>query len=190
MVKSRDEAVWFHSASEWRAWLETHHDDATDIWLGLSKAHVQGGVAYADAVDEALCFGWIDGITHTVDADGFTVRFTPRKAKSPWSATNLRRISALRAEGRVHPAGLAAFERRQPLPYPVDEAGEPVFASDLRQRFAAHAGAWEWFESRTPSYRRQATVWVMSAKREDTRDRRLLELIEASAEGRPAPSLS
>ena len=190
MAKARNEATWFQSSSEWRAWLESHHDSAPEIWLGLSKAHVEGGVAYPDAVDEALCFGWIDGITHGVDVDGFTVRFTPRKAKSSWSATNLRRISELKAEGRVHPAGLAAFERRHPLPYPVDDAGEPVFADGARQRFASHAGAWEWFESRTPSYRRQATVWVMSAKREETRERRLLELIEASAEGRPVPSLS
>jgi uncharacterized protein YdeI (YjbR/CyaY-like superfamily) len=190
MAKARDEAVWFASVGEWRSWLETHHATAVEIWLGLSKSHVRGGVAYPDAVDEALCFGWIDGITHTVDADGFTVRFTPRKAKSSWSAINLRRISGLRADGRVQPAGLAAFERRQPLPYQVDEAGEPVFGDELRQRFGSQAGAWEWFESRTPSYRRQATVWVMSAKREDTRERRLRELIDASAEGRPVPSLS
>jgi len=190
MVKLRSEAVWLDTAAAWRAWLATNHATSSEIWLGLSKSHVAGGISYPDAIDEALCFGWIDGITHTVDADGFTVRFTPRTTKSGWSAINIRRISELIAEGRVHPAGLAAFERRTPPPYPVDKDGDPLLSDNLNARFVVHQKSWQWFCSAAPGYRRQAIVWVMSAKRAETRDRRLASLIEASSRAAKVRELS
>jgi uncharacterized protein YdeI (YjbR/CyaY-like superfamily) len=183
VVKQRDEAVWFASPAEWRSWLEANHASAGEIWVGLRKAHVSGGVSYKEALDEALCFGWIDGITHTVDADGYTIRFTPRQPKSIWSAVNLKRIEELIAEGRVQEAGLRTYrgrdESRAGL-YSFEQA-EIAFSDEFLEQFRAEGAAWAWFEEQPPGYRRQATWWVMSAKRPETRERRLATLIEDSA---------
>jgi len=186
MVKARDEAVWFANPAEWRAWLETNHGTARELWVGIRKKHIAAGIDYHEALDEALCFGWIDGVTHTVDADGYTIRFTPRKASSIWSAVNIKRIAELRAEGRLHEAGLRAFEERNP-----DRAGLYTHEQETLEcspamlaRFQANPGAWTWFQAQPPGYRRQATWWVIGAKREETRDRRLATLIDDSANER------
>ena len=187
MAKERSEVTWFASSAEWRAWLEEHHATETEIWLGVRKKHVPVGLSYAEGVDEALCFGWIDGITHTVDADGYTLRFTPRKPKSIWSAVNLKRIEELIAEGRVHESGLATYRGRDESRAGLytHEQDEIVLSDEFQLQFEANSAAWAWFQSRPPGYQRQAIWWVMSAKRPETRDRRLATLIEDSANERP-----
>lgn len=186
MVKARDEATWFSTPAAWRAWLEANHDTATELWVGISKKHVEGGVSYGEAVDEALCFGWIDGITHGVDEDGYMQRFTPRKRTSIWSAVNLGKMDRLIAEGRVHPAGLKAWAERDPDRQGLYSFEQPFVRFDdaMIARFQANDLAWTWFESQPPGYQRQATWWVTSAKKPETRERRLAKLIEESSQGR------
>lgn len=186
VVKARDEVVWFETPAAWRAWLEEHHATASEIWVGLRKKHVATGIVYHEALDEALCYGWIDGITHTVDADGYTIRFTPRTRKSIWSAVNLKRIAELIGEGRVHESGLREYDGRDPSRAGLYsfEQDEIAFPHDFLARFQANAAAWTWFQSRPPGYRRQATWWVIGAKRPETRDRRLATLIDDSANQR------
>jgi uncharacterized protein YdeI (YjbR/CyaY-like superfamily) len=186
MAKTRDEVTWFDAPAAWRAWLETNHDTATEIWLGISKKHVNGGVSYVDAVEEGLCFGWIDGVTHTVDTDGYAQRFTPRTRTSNWSAVNLERMQRLIAAGRVRPAGLRAFDERDPdrsEQYSFEQ-GEVALDAGMLVQFQAHPAAWAWFGSQPPGYRRLATWWVVSAKKPETRERRLATLIEDSANQR------
>jgi uncharacterized protein YdeI (YjbR/CyaY-like superfamily) len=186
LVKERDEAVWFASPGDWRAWLEQHYDTESEIWVGLRKKHAPIGITWYEAVGEALCFGWIDGLTHTVDADGYAIRFTPRKPRSIWSAVNLKRIEELIAEGRVHESGMREYEGRDRSRAGLYsfEQENVAFDEAMLVRFQANAAAWAWFEARPPGYRRQATWWVMSAKRPETRERRLATLIDDSANER------
>jgi uncharacterized protein YdeI (YjbR/CyaY-like superfamily) len=181
----------FASAAAFRAWLEAHGSDTPELLLRLFKTHASSrGLGYKGALDEALCFGWIDGVRHALDEDSFTVRFTPRKPRSRWSAVNVRRAKELVAEGRMRAPGLAAFEART-----ADSAGysfesrpaelPPAFT----KRFRANASAWAWFQAQAPWYRRTCAFWVMSAKREETRESRLSALVESSARGIPAPPL-
>jgi uncharacterized protein YdeI (YjbR/CyaY-like superfamily) len=141
---------------------------------------------YPEAVDEALCFGWIDGIGYGVDDEVYTNRFTPRRKGSNWSVANVRRVGELRAEGRMHPAGIAAFEARR-------EAGNGTYSyetrpvdlpAEYRTTLESDAAAWAWWQRQTPSYRRAATWWVVSAKQEATRRRRLATLVSDCAAGR------
>jgi uncharacterized protein YdeI (YjbR/CyaY-like superfamily) len=181
----------FASAAAFRAWLEEHGGDTPELPLRLFKVHARDrGLTYKEALDEALCFGWIDGVRRSLDADSFSVRFTPRKPRSRWSAVNVRRAKELVAEGRMRPPGLAAFEART-----ADSAGysfesrpaelPPAFT----KRFRANASAWAWFQAQAPWYRRTCAFWVMSAKREETRESRLAALVESSARGIPVPPL-
>lgn len=186
MVKRRDEATWFATPAGLREWLEEHHATETELWVGLRKKHVAGGVTWVEAVDEVLCYGWIDGVTHTVDANGYTSRITPRTPRSIWSAVNLKRIEELIALDLVRPAGLKAYRERD-----ITRAGlyafeqeSVAFDDDQAAAFAANEAAWTWFQSQPPGYRRQATWWVISAKRPETRTRRLAHLIDDSANER------
>ena len=177
----------FETPEELRAWLEAHHDTATELWVGFyKKATGRPSITYPQALDEALCYGWIDGVRKSVDAESYTTRFTARRRGSNWSAVNIRRVGELTALGRMRPPGLRAFEARDPSkssPYSSENA--PVdFAADLAAQFRANAAAWDFFQAQPPGYRRTATWWVMSAKREDTRRKRLATLIEDSAHGR------
>ena len=181
----------FASAAAFRAWLEAHHDDTRELVLRLFKKHASArGLTYREALDEALCYGWIDGVIRALDEDSFAQRFTPRRRGSRWSAVNVKRAKELIAERRMRPAGLAAFEART-----GDSAGysfetRPVgLPSALESRFRADAEAWAWWSSRPPWYRRTCTHWVMSAKREATRESRLAALVESSARGASAPPL-
>lgn len=185
------EPRFFRSASELRKWLEKHHARDSEILLGLYKkkaAHL--GLTYADALDEALCFGWIDGVRRSIDDERWTIRFTPRKPGSIWSKVNLAHVARLTEAGRMRPAGIAAFEARtakrtgvysfeQSKPSELD----PERAAKLRANAAAHA----FFTKQAPSYQRTAAFWVMSAKKDETRDRRLETLIACSARGEVAP---
>ena len=174
-------AEFFATPPEWRAWLEAYGDSVSEVWVGLHKQATGAlGLTWDEATDEALCFGWIDGLRQSVDKDRYRIRFTPRRAGSRWSAKNLKRFEELNAEGRVRPRGLAAYQRRSDQPSePTDEELSP----ELRERLEANGAAWVFFESQPPGYRRTALRWVMDAKREATRERRLAELIEDSANG-------
>lgn len=186
MAKARDEVTWFATPTGWRTWLEDNHATESEIWVGIRKKHVPIGITWPEAVDEALCFGWIDGLTHTVDADGYTCRITPRKPRSIWSSVNLKRIEELIAEGRVHPAGLRVYRERDESRAGLYSFEQDEIAFDAAQaaNFAAREAAWTWFQSQPLGYQRQATWWVVSAKRPETRERRLAQLIEDSASER------
>ncbi|HVL70038.1 MAG TPA: YdeI/OmpD-associated family protein [Vicinamibacterales bacterium] len=178
---------FFRAAAELRRWLERHHDREPELWVGFyRKDSGRGGLTYSEALDEALCFGWIDGVRKRFDEESYVQRFTPRQAKSYWSAVNTKRVEELKKAGRMHPAGLAAFERRDkgaPARYSFERAAAALGAEHER-RFRTDAKAWAYFEAQAPWYRRVAVHWVTSAKRPETRERRLETLIRDSAAGR------
>jgi uncharacterized protein YdeI (YjbR/CyaY-like superfamily) len=168
-----------------REWLTTHHADAQELWVGFyKKSSGKTGITYREALDEALCFGWIDGRLQRLDEERYQQRFTPRRRGSHWSAVNIRRVEELVAGRRMHPAGLAAFEarRREPAPYSHENRHNLIgLDAEYDARFRAHRRAWAFFETQAPWYRRNTQWWVMSAKKPETRERRLAALIDASA---------
>jgi uncharacterized protein YdeI (YjbR/CyaY-like superfamily) len=182
---------FFRTQAAFRAWLERYHPSQRELLVGFH--HVGSGkpsITYPEARDEALCYGWIDGVRRNYDATSYTVRFTPRKRNSAWSAVNLARVRELKAEGRMRPAGLQVYEARDPeksVQYSFENPPRSLDAAAVRV-FRANRRAWTWFERQAPWFRRTAAWWVMSAKREETRSRRLAQLISAAARGeRPAP---
>lgn len=179
-------ALFFRDAAEFRAWLEENHETATELWMGLRKKHVADrGLTWEEAVPVALCFGWIDSVSQRIDDDTRRQRWTPRKSSSIWSAVNIAHVERLTAEGLMQPAGIAAYERRTPERSGVYayESGRELDEAQ-RARLLAEPAAAAFWEVATPTYRRIAENWVVSAKREDTREKRLLQLIEDCAEGR------
>ncbi len=187
-------AIYFSSPGEFRAWLEQHHESETELLVGYwKKATGKPSLTWSQAVDEALCFGWIDGVVKGVDDERHVQRFTPRKPTSNWSAINIAKVEQLRAEGRMRPAGEAAFARRREdrsAIYAYEQRSDPVLEPEHEARFKANAAAWEYFMSRPPSYRKPALWWVVSAKKPETRERRIATLIEDSAAGRPIAQLA
>ena len=187
-------AIYFASPGEFGAWLERNHATATEVWVGYYKrATGTPSLTWSQAVDEAICFGWIDGVMHGVDDERHEQRFTPRKPGSNWSAVNVAKVERLRAEGRMRPAGEAAFARRRTdrtAVYAYEQRKNPAFEPEQEQRFRADTAAWAWFTSRPASYRKPAIWWVISAKKPETRERRLETLIADSAAGRPIKSLT
>ncbi len=181
---------YFRTPAAFRRWLARHHASAAELWVGYYKKGTgTPSITWPESVDEALCFGWIDGIRKSVDEDRYVIRFTPRRPASHWSAVNLRRVRALIAEGRMTPAGLAAFDRRRAeAPYSYQQRPRALPAA-YRAALQARAGAWEFFRAQPPGYRRTATAWVMSARREETRRRRLETLVRHSAKGERIPPL-
>jgi len=179
--------VHFKSADAFRRWLEKHHASVDELFVGFyKKASGKTGISYKEAVDEALCFGWIDGIKKRVDADAYTHRFTPRKAKSYWSAVNVARAKALIAAGRMCAPGLEAFERRDQSVterYSFERAAASLTPAQLKT-FKANAQAWAFFSAQPPGYQKIGAFYVVSAKREETRAKRLNTLIAESAAGR------
>ena len=188
------EPIYFESPAAFRDWLEEHHERETEVWVGMwKKATGKQGMSWSQAVDEALCFGWIDGIAKRVDGERHRQRFTPRKPTSNWSAINIAKVATLRAEGRMRPAGEAAFARRRADRsgvYSFEQRDEPRLEPEQQAQLEANGGAWAYFQSKPPSYRRQATWWVISAKKPETRARRLATLIEDSAAGRTIKPLT
>jgi uncharacterized protein YdeI (YjbR/CyaY-like superfamily) len=182
------EPIFFPTPASWRAWLEANHETETEVLVGLYKrSSGKPGITWPEAVDQALCFGWIDGVRRSLGDDASALRFTPRKATSTWSARNVKRFGELREAGHVFAAGHAAFERRREdrtAIYAYEQTEEAKLPDEYEQRFRANAAAWEYFSARPPWYRRTATHWVVRAKREETRERRLNQLIEDSAAGR------
>lgn len=179
--------IYFSSSAEFRNWLEKNHAGCAELFLGFfQKSSGKAGITYPQALDEALCFGWIDGVRKSLNAEAYTIRFTPRKAKSQWSAVNIKRAHELSAAGQMHSAGLDAFQgaKNQTRKYSYEQRRDPSFSADHKRRFRAESGAWKFFQSQPAGYRRTATFWVVSAKQERTKQRRLGVLILASADGR------
>jgi uncharacterized protein YdeI (YjbR/CyaY-like superfamily) len=177
--------VYFGSPAQFRAWLEAHHADADELWVGYHKRGTGlPSMTWPESVDEALCFGWIDGVRRSVDDERYAIRFTPRRKGSNWSRVNLGRVEVLSAEGRMRPAGLAAYEGRKEdaaATYTYEERPQELpetYARAFRERDPA---AWDFFVAQSPSYRRTAIGWILEAKREETRLRRLDQVVEASA---------
>lgn len=184
---------FFDSQAAFRAWLAANHRKATELWVAFHKVHRgKGGLTYAEAVDEALCFGWIDGVKKRIDEEAYMHRFTPRSPKSIWSEGNTRRAEALLKAGRMAPAGADAFAARDPKRaglYSFENRDRGLDA-DSEKRFRAQRKAWKFFQEQPPGYRRIAAFWVASAKREETRARRLAQLIADSARGERIAMLS
>jgi uncharacterized protein YdeI (YjbR/CyaY-like superfamily) len=180
--------IFFATAADFRDWLEAHHTEATELLVGFHrKKSGRPSMTWPESVDEALCFGWIDGVRRSLGEDSYTIRFTPRKPSSTWSAVNIRRAKELIEAGLMQPAGLAAFERRsddRSAIYAYEQRRAAKLDAAAEREFRANPCAWEFFSSQPPSYRRNATHWVTSAKRQETRRRRLRTLIEDSAAGR------
>ncbi|HEX6307420.1 MAG TPA: YdeI/OmpD-associated family protein [Longimicrobiales bacterium] len=181
------EPQFFPTAAAFRAWLHAHHADAPELWVGFWKVGTgRPSLTWQESVAEALCYGWIDGVRRSIDADSYRIRFTPRRPRSVWSGVNIATAEALIAAGRMQPAGLAAFQARDPTRsnrYSFEQ-GKVGLDPKREREFRRNAAAWSFFQSQPPSYRKPAIWWVESAKREETRARRLRTLIEDSAAGR------
>jgi uncharacterized protein YdeI (YjbR/CyaY-like superfamily) len=190
----RGEATFFSTPAEFRAWLEKHHETESEVWVGYyKKASGKPSMTWSEAVDEALCFGWIDGKLQRIDDERHRQRFTPRRPQSNWSAINIAKVADLRDEGRMTPAGETAFAARREdrsAVYSYERRHEAAFDAEQEATFRGNEAAWAWFGDQSASYRRTATFWVVSAKRPETRARRLATLIECSAEGRRVPPLA
>jgi len=184
--------VFFATPAKFRAWLEKNHRTAAELWVGYYKrATGKPSVTWPETVDEALCVGWIDGLRKSIDAQAYMIRFTPRRATSIWSKVNIGRVRVLAAEGRLRPEGAAAFERRDrtdvySFEQPSDRRGLDAAA---RQEFRKHREAWDWFQRQPPWYQRTSGHWVVSAKKPETRARRLATLIADSEAKRAIPAL-
>jgi uncharacterized protein YdeI (YjbR/CyaY-like superfamily) len=180
--------TFFATPEAFRAWLAEHHDTHDELWVGFHKKDTgKPSITWPESVDEALCYGWIDGIRKSLGETSYVIRFTPRKPRRNWSAVNVARVAELTALGRMHPAGLAAFERRAPERtgiYAYEQRDQAALGPEQEQAFRAKKKAWAFFEQQPPSYRKLAIWWVVSAKREETRARRLATLIEDCAAGR------
>ena len=178
------EPVFFDSPAAWRDWLEANHDSASEIWVGMWKARTgRPTVTWSQAVREALCFGWIDGQSKRIDEESHMQRFTPRKSRR-WSAVNVALVEELEAAGLMREAGRRAFAARDLDEEPYSTSKRPErLPPDLDARLRSNAAAAAFWDASPPSYRKQAAFWVTSAKREETRERRLSTLIEDSANG-------
>ncbi len=185
--------VYFKSQEEFRVWLSKAHAAAAELWLGFYKTSSgKRGTTYSEALDEALCFGWIDGVRYSVDGERYKIRFTPRKAKSIWSLVNVRRAEALTKAKKMTEAGLRAFEAREKHRTGIYafEQKRPGLSAKYKKLLRANRIAWEFFAQQAPWYQRTAGYWVSSAKQEETRARRLAKLIEVSVAGRRLDQLT
>ncbi len=184
--KEPTNVIFFATPAEFRAWLAANHATADELWAGYyKKGSGRPSMSWPEAVDQALCYGWIDGIRKSLDEISYTNRFTPRRKGSNWSAVNIRRARELIEQGLMQPAGLAAFEARDAARDEHYSYERQMAALDegLEAEFRANAAAWTYWEAQPAHYRRGAMHWVISAKREDTRRKRLATLIADSAAG-------
>lgn len=178
--------LYFASAADFRMWLEKNHAGCSELLVGFyKKSSDKASMTYPEALDEALCFGWIDGVRKNVNAEAYSIRFTPRKVPSQWSAVNVKRVRELSGAGRMQPSGLKAFEgaEQQRRKYSYEQRQKACLTKEDEGRFRSHASAWPFFEAQPPGYRRTATFWVVSAKREPTREKRLRVLIFGLGQG-------
>ncbi|HTK56594.1 MAG TPA: YdeI/OmpD-associated family protein [Gemmatimonadales bacterium] len=178
---------FFRSVAAFRRWLTNNHAKRTELFVGLYKKHAaHRGMTYVEAVDEALCWGWIDGVIRRLDEDRVVQRFTPRTARSTWSLVNVGKVERLMAAGRMQPPGMKAFEARDAARTGIYsfERARAHFTPEQTSTFKRAAAEWKWFRAQAESYQRVATFWVVSAKQEVTRARRLAQLIEHSSAGK------
>ena len=176
----------FPTAADFRAWLEANHDTAAELWVGYYKKGVpKQSMSYAQGVEEALCFGWIDGLTRRIDDEITSNRYTPRRKGSSWSAINIAKMAELKAAGRLHPAGLRAFEERDRRKDAIYSYERPPaeMPPDMLARLQADTRAWAFWEAERPSFRKQIAWWVTSGKRPETNERRFAELLETARAG-------
>ena len=182
----------FRTPAAFRAWLEEHHATAKALEVRLFKVHAgHRGLTYAQALDEALCFGWIDGVVHRLDEDSFRQRYSPRQPRSTWSRRNVEHVERLKKAGRMMPAGLAAYEARDECRtglYSFEQERLELTPAQLKA-FRANAFAWRFYQGQAPGYRRLTAHWVMSARKEETRAKRLGVLIDCAARSRKIPPL-
>lgn len=186
--------AFFETPADFRRWLEEHHESERELWVGFHKKDSgKPSITWPESVDEALCFGWIDGLRKSVDETSYKIRFTPRRRGSIWSAVNIRRAEELLREGRMRPAGLLAFESRREdreRRYSYEQPGVTKLAGEYEERLKADPKAWEFFQAQTPWYRKTVSWWILSAKKEETRLKRLEQLIACSAQSRTIPQLT
>jgi uncharacterized protein YdeI (YjbR/CyaY-like superfamily) len=178
--------TFFRDPAAFRRWLERHHARVAELWVGFHKKGTGlPSITWPESVDEALCFGWIDGVRKSLDETSYVIRFTPRRAKSTWSAVNIRRVGVLTRLGRMRPAGLAAFRARTAERSRVYsfESRPTELATPYARKLKSNRAAWSYFQAQPPWYRRTSQFWVMSAKKEETRLKRLDTLIACSAKG-------
>jgi uncharacterized protein YdeI (YjbR/CyaY-like superfamily) len=194
MTEGAPETVFFADAAEFREWLETHGASADEVWVGFHRKRTgRARFTYPEAVDQALCFGWIDGVRRSIDEERYTNRFTPRRARSVWSAVNIKRARELMDQGLMRPAGHAAFERgtaSRAAGYSHEQRGDVALPEEFERQLKANEDAWTFFQRQPASYRKAAIWWVVSAKQEETKRRRLGTLIADSAQGRTVPPLT
>jgi uncharacterized protein YdeI (YjbR/CyaY-like superfamily) len=185
---------FFAGPEEFRAWLEDNHDAAREILVGFyKKGSGKPSITWPESVEQALCFGWIDGVRRSLGDDSYTIRFTPRRSSSTWSRVNLEKVEELKSRGLMRPAGLRIYDERREARtgiYSYEQREAAALPGEYEERLRANPAAWEFWTSRPPSYRRAAVWWVVSAKREETRERRLARLIDDSRKGRTVPPLT
>lgn len=180
--------TFFATPADFRKWFEKNHDMTAELLVGFYKKNSgKPSISWPESVDEALCFGWIDGVRRSIDAESYSIRFTPRRARSIWSNVNTKRVAELTKQGRMHASGLEAFKARDPKRSGIyafeqrqkDQELDPALEAKIRK----NKKAWAFFQAQPPGYRRLMSVYVMSAKKEETRLRRLARLIDDSAAG-------
>jgi uncharacterized protein YdeI (YjbR/CyaY-like superfamily) len=174
---------FFPTQYDFRRWLEENHEKETELVVGFYKVDSgKASMTWSEAVDQALCFGWIDGVRRKVDGESYSNRFTPRRANSNWSAVNIKKVEELTAKGLMKPAGIAAFEKRKEEKSAIYayENERKQFSEEFEKQFKANEKAWNFFEKQANWYKKQMTGWVMTAKQEATRVRRLEKLISES----------
>jgi uncharacterized protein YdeI (YjbR/CyaY-like superfamily) len=185
---------FFATPAKWREWLQRHHATAAEVWVGFHKrGSGRPSITWPESVDEALCFGWIDGVRKRLDERSYVIRFTPRRKGSVWSSINLARIKELTRLGLMRPAGLAAHEGRTTAKsgiYSYEQRKRARLPAAMQRRLKGNRAAWAFFQKQAPWYRQVTTWWIVSAKREETRERRLGTLIEDSAAGRRIKALT
>src|SRR5216683_7444185 len=185
--------TFFPTPSDFRAWFESHHDQFQELFVGFhKKSSGKPSITLPDSVDVALCFGWIDGVRKSLNETSYTIRFTPRRPTSTWSAVNIKRVQQLKKKGLMHPAGLKAFAARSAKKsgiYSYEQRKSAQFTREQAKQFRANKAAWEFFRSQAPWYQRATTWLVISAKREETSLKRLSLLIEHSQNQRTLPHL-
>ena len=185
---------FFASPSELRAWLTQNHDKTTEIWVGFYKTKSgKPSITWPEAVDAALCFGWIDGVRKSIDEVGYAIRFTPRKPRSTWSAINIKKVQELTKRGLMHATGLEAFQARVKEKsgiYSYEQRRNLKLDPSYERKLRANKKTFEFFQAQPPWYQRTSTYWVMSAKKEETRQKRLATLIACSREGKTIKPLT
>ncbi len=188
------ETRFFATPAAWRAWLARHHDISTELVVGFHKKDSgRPSITWPESVDQALCFGWIDGVRRRIDETSYTIRFTPRRKGSTWSSVNIARVAELTRLGLMDPAGMAAYEVRSESKsgiYAYEQRKHAELPEAMERQFKRTRKAWAFFQAQPAGYRWTATWWVVSAKKEETRVRRLAALIEDSAAGRPIQPLT